>query len=199
MSTAVARRSSLPGFGLTMGLTLTWLSVIILIPLAGLFLKTLRTFARTVLGHRHQPPHAECAEDLVRPFVCRGLRQSGDGNHHRLGAGALSLSGPAAVRRHRRHSLCAADRGRGRRVDAIVRAEGLARRAAGRTRHQGRIHADRNFHCDGLHRYSVRGADGAAGADRSRSRNRGGGREPRRQPLAHGVPGDPAESDPGAA
>ena len=34
------RRSTLPGFGLTMGLTLTWLSVIILIPLAGLFLKT---------------------------------------------------------------------------------------------------------------------------------------------------------------
>jgi len=33
------RRSTLPGFGLTMGLTLTWLSVIILIPLAGLFLK----------------------------------------------------------------------------------------------------------------------------------------------------------------
>ena len=40
MSTAVARRSTLPGFGLTMGLTLTWLSIIILIPLAGLFLKT---------------------------------------------------------------------------------------------------------------------------------------------------------------
>jgi sulfate transport system permease protein len=34
------RRSTLPGFGLTMGLTLTWLSIIILIPLAGLFLKT---------------------------------------------------------------------------------------------------------------------------------------------------------------
>ena len=41
MSTSAARRSSLPGFGLTMGLTLTWLSVIVLIPLAGLFLKTL--------------------------------------------------------------------------------------------------------------------------------------------------------------
>ena len=40
MSIAVARRSSLPGFGLTMGLTLTWLSIIILLPLAGLFLKT---------------------------------------------------------------------------------------------------------------------------------------------------------------
>jgi sulfate transport system permease protein len=34
------RRSILPGFGLSMGLTLTWLSVIVLIPLAGLFLKT---------------------------------------------------------------------------------------------------------------------------------------------------------------
>lgn len=34
------RRRTLPGFGLTMGLTLTWLSIIVLIPLAGLFLKT---------------------------------------------------------------------------------------------------------------------------------------------------------------
>ncbi|MBB4373241.1 sulfate transport system permease protein [Bradyrhizobium sp. cir1] len=41
MSALAARRRTLPGFGLTMGLTLTWLSVIILIPLAGLFLRTL--------------------------------------------------------------------------------------------------------------------------------------------------------------
>ena len=40
MNTTAGQRSTLPGFGLTMGLTLTWLSVIILIPLAGLFLKT---------------------------------------------------------------------------------------------------------------------------------------------------------------
>ena len=40
MAAITARRSILPGFGLTMGLTLTWLSVIVLIPLAGLFLKT---------------------------------------------------------------------------------------------------------------------------------------------------------------
>ena len=40
MSGAAIRRSTLPGFGLTMGLTLTWLSIIVLIPLAGLFLKT---------------------------------------------------------------------------------------------------------------------------------------------------------------
>ncbi|MGY8710377.1 sulfate ABC transporter permease subunit CysT [Bradyrhizobium sp. 18BD] len=41
MSVIAARRRTLPGFGLTMGLTLTWLSVIILIPLAGLFLRSL--------------------------------------------------------------------------------------------------------------------------------------------------------------
>jgi sulfate/thiosulfate transport system permease protein len=40
LSAIAGRRSTLPGFGLTMGLTLTWLSVIVLIPLAGLFLKT---------------------------------------------------------------------------------------------------------------------------------------------------------------
>jgi sulfate transport system permease protein len=40
---ATARRrptSVIPGFGLTLGLTLTWLALIVLIPLAGLFLKT---------------------------------------------------------------------------------------------------------------------------------------------------------------
>nr|GAJ32989.1 sulfate transport system permease protein cysT [Bradyrhizobium sp. DOA9] len=41
VSALAARRRTLPGFGLTMGLTLTWLSVIILIPLAGLFLRSL--------------------------------------------------------------------------------------------------------------------------------------------------------------
>ncbi|PDT70556.1 sulfate ABC transporter permease subunit CysT [Bradyrhizobium ottawaense] len=41
VSARAARRRTLPGFGLTMGLTLSWLSIIILIPLAGLFLKSL--------------------------------------------------------------------------------------------------------------------------------------------------------------
>ena len=74
-------------------------------------------------------------------------------------------------------------------LTAAVCAKGLARRAAGRTRHQGRVHADRHFRRDGLHRHSVRGADGPARAARSRRRDRGGGGEPRRQPLADRVPG----------
>ena len=40
MSGVTGQRRTLPGFGLTMGLTLTWLSIIVLLPLAGLFLKT---------------------------------------------------------------------------------------------------------------------------------------------------------------
>jgi sulfate/thiosulfate transport system permease protein len=37
---AATRRRTLPGFGLTMGMTLTLLSIIVLIPLAGLFVRT---------------------------------------------------------------------------------------------------------------------------------------------------------------
>jgi len=36
----LTKRSVLPGFGLTLGLSLTWLSILILLPLACLFLKT---------------------------------------------------------------------------------------------------------------------------------------------------------------
>jgi sulfate/thiosulfate transport system permease protein len=39
------RRKVIPGFGITLGLTLTWLSLIVLIPLAGLFFQTAK------LGH----------------------------------------------------------------------------------------------------------------------------------------------------
>src|SRR5262245_1924946 len=39
------RRHVLPGFGLTMGFTLFYLSIIVLIPLSGLFLKTMEMSA----------------------------------------------------------------------------------------------------------------------------------------------------------
>ena len=67
--------------------------------------------------------------------------------------------------------------------------ERLARRAAGRTRHQGRVHAARHFRRAGLHRIPVRGAHRAAGAGRSRCRDRGSRGLARRQPLADRVAG----------
>ncbi|MGQ3675057.1 sulfate ABC transporter permease subunit CysT [Xanthobacter sp. TB0139] len=43
------RRTIMPGFGLTLGLTLTWLSLIVLLPLSALFIKTSEiSFARFV-------------------------------------------------------------------------------------------------------------------------------------------------------
>jgi sulfate transport system permease protein len=53
---AASKRRALPGFGLSMGLTLTWLSLLILLPLAGLFVKTtdltLSQFIETVSSRR---------------------------------------------------------------------------------------------------------------------------------------------------
>ncbi len=40
MATSLARRRVLPGFGMTLGFTLLYLSLIVLIPLSGIFLKT---------------------------------------------------------------------------------------------------------------------------------------------------------------
>ncbi|WP_454915166.1 sulfate ABC transporter permease subunit CysT [Xanthobacter sediminis] len=43
------RKSVIPGFGITLGLTLTWLSLIVLLPMVGLFVKTSElTFARFI-------------------------------------------------------------------------------------------------------------------------------------------------------
>ena len=39
-ATITRRRSVIPGFGVTLGMSLLWLSLIVLIPLAALFLKT---------------------------------------------------------------------------------------------------------------------------------------------------------------
>ena len=55
-----------------MGLTLTWLSVIILIPLAGLFLKTFELSLDQFWAILTSRRTLQCAEDLVRARLCRG-------------------------------------------------------------------------------------------------------------------------------
>ena len=55
-ATIARYRRVIPGFGITLGMTLLWLSLIVLIPLAALFLKTtelsLDQFLRIVTGPR---------------------------------------------------------------------------------------------------------------------------------------------------
>jgi sulfate transport system permease protein len=60
----LARRSSLPGFGLTLGLTLTWISLIVLLPLAAL---VLRPWELGISGVWHS---------LTEPRVLAALRLS---------------------------------------------------------------------------------------------------------------------------
>ena len=105
-----SRRSVIPGFGITLGTTIFWLSLIVLIPLAALFLKSadlsFSAFVAAVTSRRVL--HAfelsfglSFAAALVN-FVVGSLR--------RLGARALPLSRPAHARCDRRHAVCAADR-----------------------------------------------------------------------------------------
>ena len=60
----LAQRSSLPGFGLTLGITLTWVSLIVLLPLAAL---TLRPWELGISGLWHS---------LTEPRVLAALRLS---------------------------------------------------------------------------------------------------------------------------
>ena len=64
------RPSVLPGFGLTMGYTLLYLSLIVLIPLAALFLKTATLGWGGVLGDRHRAARAGLAAPDVRRRRC---------------------------------------------------------------------------------------------------------------------------------
>ena len=75
-----------------MGLTLTWLSVIILIPLAGLFLKTFELSLDQFWGIVTSRRTLNALKISFGLAFAAALRQSGDGNDHRLGAGALPLS-----------------------------------------------------------------------------------------------------------
>ena len=56
--------SVIPGFGLTLGFSLAYLTLIILIPLSGAGLALGSARLGGFLCHRHRPAHAECAGDL---------------------------------------------------------------------------------------------------------------------------------------
>ena len=185
---ALKRPSAIPGFGLALGFTLTYLSLIVLIPLAALVLKSASLgfagFWEVVTGAAHP-----CRAPLELPhlLVCR------DGEclfrrDHRLGAGSLSLPGPAPVRRLRRSSLRAAHRRCRHRADLPLCAQWLDRQLARAARHQGRLYADRHRHRADLHRPSLRGAHRAARARGVRPRARGGLGHAWRQPAPDRVP-----------
>ena len=176
-ATIARYRRVIPGFGITLGMTLLWLSLIVLIPLAALFLKTtelsLDQFVRIVTGPR--VVHA-----LQLSF---GLSLAAAAVNLVFGSAVVwalvryEFPGRRVVRRHRRHSIRAADRRRRDRADQSLCGERLARPAARSARHPGRLHAARHFRRAGLRRPAVRGANRAAGTGGPGGRAGGGGRD----------------------
>ena len=176
----------IPGFGITLGLTLTWLGLIVLIPLGALFLKTAELSP------------AEFWPIITSRRVLNALRLS------------FGVSLVAALRQRSCSALLVAwvlvryDFPVRRVFDAIVdmpfalptAVAGIAltalfcRQRAGSARRSRRLgikvayHAARHRRGAHLHRPAVRGAHRAAGARRIRARPRGSRSEPRRQPPA---------------
>ena len=66
------RPSAIPGFGLALGFTLTYLSLIVLIPLAALVLEVGDARARRILGGGHRTAHARRAALELRHLAVRG-------------------------------------------------------------------------------------------------------------------------------
>lgn len=105
------QRSILPGFGLGMSLTLVYLSLIVLIPLAALFLRTTTLSWEQFLDHDYRAarPGVLLAEFLRFfhrcGYQCVFWLVSG------VGAGAVSVSRQTARGRTCGPPFCLADRG----------------------------------------------------------------------------------------
>ena len=73
MAIQFKQRSVLPGFGLTMGFTLLYLSLLVLIPLAGLLFKSATISWARVLGGGHRRPGGGLVQTHVRGVAGGGL------------------------------------------------------------------------------------------------------------------------------
>ena len=60
--TRISRRSALPGFGLSMGITVTYLSLLVLLPLSMVFIKATQQSPHQLwkTTWRQHPPHQFC-------------------------------------------------------------------------------------------------------------------------------------------
>jgi ABC-type sulfate transport system permease subunit len=111
-------RRALPGFGLSLGFTLFYISLIVLIPLAAVFFKTFEL------------SWAELWSTITNPRVLASYRISFT---TALWAGLInevSVPGQKVHRQSRRYSFRSADGGSGHRAHNDLRENGLGRFAA---------------------------------------------------------------------
>ena len=175
--------SVLPGFGLTLGFTLTYLALIVLIPLSAVFLKTATLAVGELLGdgHRRRARSPPTGLSFGASLVA-GRDQRASSACSSPGcwcATAFRASGWST-----RWSIC---RSRCRRRWPASRSPRSTPRTAGSAAASSRIGIKVAYHAAGrrggadLHRPAVRRAHGAAGARGPRPGGRGGGGEPGRR------------------
>ncbi len=92
MAFTFKQKSILPGFGLSLGFTVLYLSLIVLIPLAAVFLKTIDAELASVLAHRERAASGSFLPAQLRGVGDCGDHQSGIRIDRGLGAGSLQLS-----------------------------------------------------------------------------------------------------------
>ena len=171
----------LPGFGLSLGFTLAYLSLIVLVPMAAVFLKasslTPEAFWQTVSAPRVVASYKltfgtsllAAAINVVFGLLLAWalVRYRFPGKRLVDALVDLPFALPTAVA--------------GIALTALYAKNGWLGAVPGAARHQGRLHAARRAGGAHLHRPAVRGAHRAAGAGGSRHRDRGSGGQPRRQ------------------
>ena len=175
----------LPGFRLTLGFTIFYLCLIVLVPLLTLPART-ATMGWNAIWQTISDPRVVASYKLS---VGAALAAAGvNAVFGLIVAWVLAryrFPGQAHRRRVHRSAVRAADGRRRHHVDDAVRAERLARGAARRVRHQGRVHAAWHHDRARVHRAAVRRAHAAAGHRGSRRRDRRSGDEPWREPRAY--------------
>ena len=189
MSSAKSRRV-LPGFGLSMGVTLSYLSLIVLIPLAAVFIKSaslswtefwhVATAPRVMASYRLSFGASLLAAAINVVFgsmlAWSLVRYNFPGRRLVDALVDLPFALPTAVA--------------GIALTALYAPNGWLRTLPGDDRDQGCLHAARRARGARVHRGAVHRAHGAARARGPRHRVRGGGREPwRNAPTDHSARG----------
>ena len=178
------RRHVLPGFGLSLGFTVTYLCLLVLLPLSGVALtargiswaefvaavtseRALAAFGLSV-GAAVTAALVNAVFGLLVAWVLVRYRFPG----RRLVDACVDLpfALPTSVA--------------GIALTAVYSPTGWLGQPLAPLGHPGRVHAARRGRRADLHRPAVRRARRAAGARGPRPRGRGGGRQPRREPLA---------------
>lgn len=157
---ARARRARriLPGFGPSLGFTLFYLSLLVLIPLAGIFLRS-SSMGWEQLWNAVASPRAFASYRLtVRRVIAGREHQRRVRVARGMGPGAIPVTAHARARCTGRSSVCNAHCGRRDRAHGCLLSQRLARAIPRAAWRRGGVHAPRRAGCADVHRIAVRRA-----------------------------------------